>query len=124
MNKYTQDEINQVFGLTPAKSVGGIPVSQGGSSFYINESNWESIGASDRGPRQCDVHCCQMNDGTILVFDDYVPDEEEEFNNNWILALNTRTGETLVDHEDQYSCDVLQILMETGIESDGTLKSN
>ena len=109
---FLQREIDQVF--------------KDGNSFYINESSWECIDAVDRAPRQCDVHCCQMSDGTILAFNDFIPEDADDFNQDWIVSLNPHTGQTLVDHDDQYSCDVLQILSESGIaiHADGKLKSN
>lgn len=122
---YTQNEVDQVFGNAPSQFVGEIPVSVSGSSYYINESNWADINASDRSPRQCDVHCCQMQDGTILAFDDYIPEDAESFNSDWIVSINPKTGIALLDHSDPYSCDILQILTETGaINKDGQLKSN
>jgi hypothetical protein len=122
MTAYTQSEIGAVFD---------------GGSFYINESSWSEINAQDRAPRECDVHCVQMPDGVILAFDDCVPDEADDFNSDWILAYSPKTGSFSIPLEynpdtdkfyvglfDQYTLDVARIIMITGVDKEGKLKSN
>lgn len=118
LRKFSQNEIDQLFGKCP-----GSLCSMGGSQYYINECAWEDRTDLKYQPRECNVHCVQASDGWILCFDEWIPDNEKDFNDGWLLAYNPLTKEGYMQEGD-YEDDVLNILISDAINKDGKLGSN